>query len=57
MGITKKAKGIKKSALKKNCFDDYLHCLLNKSKLEVSQNLIRSEKHELYRQLNKQRSH
>jgi hypothetical protein len=48
MGITKKAKGIKKSAPKKFCFDDYLHCLLNKSKLEVCQNLIRSEKHEVY---------
>lgn len=46
--IIKKAKGVKKSALKKISFDDYYDCLFNNEIINTSQNLIRSEKHNVF---------
>ncbi|XP_045476742.1 uncharacterized protein LOC123682252 [Harmonia axyridis] len=48
-GITKKAKGIKKSIVKNNiCFDDYIECLETWKHKIISQNLIRSKEHNVY---------
>uniref|UniRef100_A0A6P7GBU6 Uncharacterized protein LOC114335715 n=1 Tax=Diabrotica virgifera virgifera TaxID=50390 RepID=A0A6P7GBU6_DIAVI len=44
----KKAKGIKKSALKQLTFDDYYTCLFEKTIVEVSQNTIISKKHDVF---------
>jgi hypothetical protein len=46
----KKAKGVKKSVVKKDlCFDDYVESLqLGVIKKDVVQRLIRSQKHQLY---------
>lgn len=46
--ITKKAKGVKKSALKKITFQDYYECLFKNKISNITQNLISSEKHEIY---------
>lgn len=46
IGVTKKAKGVKKSVVKnKITFDDYIQCLDNFCEKSVNQNLIKSEKH------------
>lgn len=47
-GIVKKAKGIRSSALKFISFNDYYECVFNNSILEVSQNYIRSDKHDVF---------
>lgn len=48
-GVTKKIKGIKKSVIKNTIvFDDYVECLETFTEKPISQNLIRSNKHELY---------
>lgn len=47
--IIKKAKGIKKCVVKKEImFDDFKNCLNNRIPLYKKQNLIRSNKHEIY---------
>ena len=44
-GITKKAKGVKKSVVRtKITFDDYIYCLENSAEKIISQNLIKSNK-------------
>ncbi|XP_072375164.1 uncharacterized protein [Diabrotica undecimpunctata] len=48
-GVTKKAKGVKKSVVNtKITFEDYVECLDNLKKVYASQNLIRSDKHHVY---------
>lgn len=50
-GLTKKAKGVKRSVLKtKITFEDYVECLENFKEISVNQNLIKSEKLNLYSQ-------
>lgn len=46
--ITKKAKGVTGSSMKKITFQDYKQCLFENDILTVTQNLIRSKKHEVY---------
>ncbi|XP_044741961.1 uncharacterized protein LOC123302932 [Chrysoperla carnea] len=51
IGLTKKAKGVKRSVLStKITFEDYVECLENFKEISVNQNLIKSEKLELYTQ-------
>ncbi|XP_031359107.1 uncharacterized protein LOC116182706 [Photinus pyralis] len=48
-GLTKKAKGIKKSVVEtKITFDDYVECLETYKRKTTSQNLIRTDKHQVY---------
>ncbi|XP_050508970.1 uncharacterized protein LOC126886162 [Diabrotica virgifera virgifera] len=48
-GVTKKAKGVKKSVVNtKITFEDYVECLDNFTTKTASQNLIRSDKHHVY---------
>lgn len=46
--ITKKIKGVKKAAIRKITFQDFYDCLFNNTILSIKQNLIRSQKHEVY---------
>ena len=49
LGVTKKIKGIKQSVIKtKITFDDYVECLETWIEKAISQNTIRSFKHELF---------
>ncbi|CAH0555862.1 unnamed protein product [Brassicogethes aeneus] len=49
MGITKKAKGVKSFIVKTEIsFEDYVECLDSLKQKIVSQNLIRSEKHQVH---------
>lgn len=48
LSITKKAKGIKSSAVKTLTFENYFDCLFDKKTFHVEQNLIKSEKHNVY---------
>ncbi|XP_030745267.1 uncharacterized protein LOC115874300 [Sitophilus oryzae] len=49
LGVTKKIKGVKKCVIKKKItFNDYVECLENFNEKLISQNLIQSNKHELY---------
>lgn len=49
IGITKKSKGIKSSVVQtKITFDDYIKCLDNSEELNINQNLIKSEKHQVH---------
>ena len=52
---TKKAKGVKRSVVKKNLtFDNYLHCLRSQQDIYRSMNIFRSQRHQIYTQeLNK----
>ena len=47
-GITKKAKGITKSALKTITFNDYYHCLFNLLINDINQHIIKSKFHTVY---------
>ncbi|XP_050513029.1 uncharacterized protein LOC126888699 [Diabrotica virgifera virgifera] len=48
-GVTKKAKGVKKSVVNsKITFEDYVECLDTSTTKIASQNLIRSDKHQVY---------
>ncbi|KAF7996123.1 hypothetical protein HCN44_010379 [Aphidius gifuensis] len=46
--LHKKAKGVKKSSMKTITFEDYKNCVENHAKISRKQNLIRSEKHQVY---------
>lgn len=46
--LYKKAKGVKKSSMKTITFEDYKNCVENHVKVSRKQNLIRSEKHQVY---------
>ena len=49
IGITKKAKGVKKSVISnKITFEDYIECLDNYALKNVTQNLIKSDKHTVF---------
>ncbi|XP_074028853.1 uncharacterized protein [Leptinotarsa decemlineata] len=49
LGVTKKAKGVKSSVVEnKITFDDYVNCLNNWKNMSVTQNLIRSDKHQVH---------
>lgn len=48
-GLIKKAKGVKKSVVNTRItFDDFVDCLENERNKIINQNLIRSDKHQLY---------
>lgn len=48
IGLTKKAKGIKRDALRLITFDDYYKCLFENVNKHIDQNLIKSIKHSVY---------
>ena len=49
LGVTKKIKGVKKSAIQtKIKFEDYIECLNKFGEKSITQNLIQSRKHEVY---------
>nr|CAH7734703.1 unnamed protein product [Callosobruchus chinensis] len=46
--VSKKAKGIQRSALKEITFDDYYKCLMDRRQVEIQQNFITTSKHNVY---------
>ncbi|XP_044005483.1 uncharacterized protein LOC122850393 [Aphidius gifuensis] len=46
--LHKKAKGVKKSSMKTITFEDYKNCVENHVQISRKQNLIRSERHQVY---------
>ncbi|VEN55013.1 unnamed protein product [Callosobruchus maculatus] len=46
--VSKKAKGIQRSALKEITFDDYYKCLMDRTQVEIQQNFITTSKHNVY---------
>nr|CAH7720491.1 unnamed protein product [Callosobruchus chinensis] len=46
--VSKKAKGIQRSALKEITFDDYYKCLMDRRQVEIQQNFITTSKRNVY---------